>query len=313
VRTVQFKRLEIVAGGPEAARSLFEDLIVDLVGAQHPGAHSIRANPGDWGIDAVVGRLETAGAVHVWQAKYFPDGIGEGQKAQIRNAYQQALKAAGDHGHELESWTLCVPCLLDGPEMSWWNQWKGRQRDGVDIDLWAENHLRAKVLAPEAAWIYDAYLTEGTPPPSRRLEDLKDLNEYEGTLFIRQLHHAGLTARVVLDDAKRAYFNAELVAADMDNREFGPGQHELQLVRNENRAIWASEFAGASSNAPEDGRLAEMYGAVTKELRKHHTQAPAGPLRLHFVHRNGIMHQLVDEGDAGWTVDYEEVAREHIS
>ena len=242
MRSVQFKKLEMVAGGQEAARSLFEDLVVDLVGVQHPGAHSIRANPGDWGIDAVVGQLEPGRDVHVWQAKYFPDGIEDAQKAQIRSSYEHAVTAAIEHDYRVQSWTLCVPTLLDGQAMKWWTGWKGRQKDGVDIDLWAENHLRAKVLAPEAGWIYDAYLADGlTAPPPRRLQDVDDPARYDGALFVEQLRHAGLTLKALLDEAKHAYFNAELVAADADNREYQLGQDELRRVRAENQAIWAGE------------------------------------------------------------------------
>lgn len=314
MRAVEFKRLEIVAGGRDAAQSLFEDLVVDLVGVQHPGAHSIRANPGDWGIDAVVGQLERHGAVHVWQAKYFPDGLGKAQQAQIRDAYKSAIAAANTQGHTLASWTLCVPTLLDGPEMKWWNGWKKRQKDGVDIELWAENHLRAKVLAPEAGWIYDAYLADGvTTPPARRLEELDDPAKYDGALFVKQLQHAGLAHGQILADAKQAYFNAELVATDVENREFARGQEELRRVRQENASIWASKFAAALPNAAEDGRLGSLYGDVQTELRHQHGLGTPGPLRLHFVHRNGVMHQLVDETNAGWTSDYDEVAREHAS
>ena len=57
-----------------------------------------------------------------------------------------------------------------------------------------------------------------------------------------------------------------------------------------------------------DGRLAGLYGSVARELRAYHSQYPAGPLRLHFIHRNGVMHQLVEDAVVGWTADFEEVA-----
>ena len=314
MRPVEFRRLEILGGGIDAARALFEDLIVDLVGVQHPGAHSIRANPGDWGIDAVVGVLEPGGNVHVWQAKYFPAEIDGSQKSQIRESYKQAVASATAHGHALESWTLCVPTLLDGQTMNWWNGWKGRQTHNVDIDLWAENHLRRKILAPDAAWVYDTYLADTvTAPPTRRLEDPGDPATYDGALFVKQLTHAGVGTPSVLDDAKRCYFNAELVAADVENREYQRGRDELRQIRQENGAIWVAEFATALPTATPDGKLGGMYGRVLSALRTQHGITPVGPLRLHFMHRNGVMHQLVDEAAVGWTVDYEEVARVHSS
>lgn len=147
---------------------MFEDLVVDLVGVEYQGTGSIVARPGDWGIDAFVGQLTQGGCIQVWQAKYFPDKIGDSQKQQIRLAYQQARKAADEHGYRVDAWTLCVPCTLDGPAMAWWNRWRGKQHHGVTIDLWAENDLRAKLLAPQGAWIYDHYLGDGATPSGAR-------------------------------------------------------------------------------------------------------------------------------------------------
>ena len=224
MRVVEFKKLAVGPGGVDAGRSLFEDLTIDLVGVLHPGCRSVRASPGDWGIDAYVGQLEPGGAVHIWQAKFFPDGIDDAQKAQVREAYGKALKAAKEHGHTVASWTLCVPCVLSGPETTWWNGWRRRQKnDGVDIDLWPEERLRKLILSPEAGWIYDAYFSDDPADrPRRRVVELEDDQRYDGALFVHQLRQAGIEAAAALAVAKRAYFNAELVQADVLNRESAP-------------------------------------------------------------------------------------------
>ena len=161
MRPIQFAQLALHGGGVAAARAMFEDLVVDLVRIEHPDVAAVQARPGDWGIDAFVGRLSPAGSVHVWQAKYFPDAIGDAQKRQIREAYTQAVKAAGEHGYEVASWTLCVPCALDAPTWAWWGGWTARQRDGVELRLWPESDLRARLLAPAAEWIYEQYFGDG--------------------------------------------------------------------------------------------------------------------------------------------------------
>lgn len=310
MREVQFKKLAIGPGGVDAARALFEEMIVDLVGVLHPGCRAVRASPGDWGIDAYVGQLEPTGKVDIWQAKYFPDEIGKSQQDQIREAYTQALAEARKHEHEVGSWTLCVPCALSGPETKWWNGWRKRQKDPVDIDLWPAEHLRRMLLSPEAAWIYESYFSDDPADRARRkVYDLADDGRYERALFIRQMLEAKIDGTAALSDAKRAYFNAELVEADVVNRQSDRQREELEQVRIENHALWNTQFvaaAGGSSQEP-----AKTYAAVFSTLRSHHAQAPPGSLRLHFVHRDGVMHQLVDDGSAGWLDDYERVAREH--
>jgi hypothetical protein len=310
VREVEFKKLAIGPGGADAARALFEQMIVDLVGVLHPGCRAVRANPGDWGIDAYIGRLEPEGKVDIWQAKYFADGVGKSQQTQIREAYGQALSAAKSHGHEVGSWTLCLPCALSGPETKWWNGWRGRQKDSVDIDLWPAEHLRRMILAPEADWIYSSYFSDDPGDrPTRRIFDLVDDGKYEHALFVRQMLEAKIEGAAALSDAKRAYFNAELVEADVINRESEQQREELEQVRIENHALWNTEFIAAS--ADNTRKPATTYAAVFSNLRTHHGQAPTGSLRLHFVHRDGVMHQLVNDGSAGWLKDYERVVREH--
>src|SRR5262245_10481068 len=100
---VNFRVLEMGTGGKPGGQKLFEDLIVDLVGVMHPTARSIEPNPGDWGIDVIVGNLSGGSAVHIWQAKYFIDGCGKSQQQQIRDAYKQAVGKAKDKGYKLVS------------------------------------------------------------------------------------------------------------------------------------------------------------------------------------------------------------------
>jgi outer membrane protein assembly factor BamB len=63
-----------------------------LVRATSGEASLVFANPGDWGIDVLVGDLR--GRVTVWQAKYFARGVGRSQQRQIEGSFASALDAA---------------------------------------------------------------------------------------------------------------------------------------------------------------------------------------------------------------------------
>ncbi|MET8365314.1 MULTISPECIES: hypothetical protein [unclassified Micromonospora] len=96
---INFRAHEVRTGNSAGARDDFEQMLAMLVRATHPGARLIAANPGDWAIDVLVGDL--AGAVVIWQAKYFMPLVTESHQAQIRESFTSALKAAQEHGHQV--------------------------------------------------------------------------------------------------------------------------------------------------------------------------------------------------------------------
>jgi hypothetical protein len=143
--------------GERGASTDFEQMLAQLVAAvEGDEAHLVFPNPGDWGIDVVVGNLNDR--VRIWQAKYFARGVREGQQGQIDDSFQSALRAAGRNGYRVERWTLCIPCSMDAPALRWWQGWRARQAaSGVDIVLWDENRLRQLLMRPEAEAIRRAY------------------------------------------------------------------------------------------------------------------------------------------------------------
>ena len=153
--------------GMAGASEDFEQMLGLLVRATSGDANLVFANPGDWGIDVLVGDLR--GQVTVWQAKYFTRGVGRRQQAQIAESFASALGASARHGYVMGRWVLCIPASMDGPTTQWWQAWKiVQQRDaGVVIDLWDETRLRELLLMPEAANVrrhyYNPYLHDGRP------------------------------------------------------------------------------------------------------------------------------------------------------
>src|ERR1700722_15160085 len=160
-----------VRAGQTGASEDFEQMLGLLVRATSGREASlIFANPGDWGIDVLVGDLH--GRVTVWQAKYFARGVGRSQQAQIRSSFASAVRAAAGHGYALERWVLCIPASMDGPTTQWWHAWKAEQEriSGVLIGLWDETRLRELLLRPQAADVcshyYAPYLHRAGPGAS---------------------------------------------------------------------------------------------------------------------------------------------------
>lgn len=158
-----------VRANPDGASRDFEEMLGQLVATTWDGppderGRLILAKPGDWGIDVFVGKLDDR--VTVWQAKYFVQGIGRSQQQQIRDSFASVVRAAEQHGFTVERWVLCVPASMDAPTTQWWDGWKAKQEraTGIDIELWDETVLRARLLRDAAASIRQHYYSSHASP-----------------------------------------------------------------------------------------------------------------------------------------------------
>src|SRR5438477_4645939 len=149
------------------ARDDFEQMLAMLIAAIYPGARSIAANPGDWGIDVLLGEL--SGLVVIWQSKYFWPLVNRSRQAQIRESFDSALRAAARNGYQVDQWVLCIPSSMDAPTAQWWDKWRARRHreTGVAIELWHEMALRNLLVRPDAAHVrrhfYDPYAPAPLP------------------------------------------------------------------------------------------------------------------------------------------------------
>jgi len=163
---INFAAHEVRAG--EGAWADFETMLGLLVTATEKSqANLVFANPGDWGIDVLVGRLDRE--VDVWQAKYFRRGVGNSQRRSIESSFGSARTNAQRHGYRLRRWVLCVPCSLDAPTTQWWASFRERNSStGTLIELWDENRLRELLLLDSAVHIRRAYYDpyQASPRPA---------------------------------------------------------------------------------------------------------------------------------------------------
>jgi hypothetical protein len=143
--------------GVAGAREEFEQMLALLVQATSGPANLVFANPGDWGIDVLVGDLR--GSARIWQAKYYINGVIGSHRASIEKSFESAVTAAQRNGYEVAQWVLCVPSSMDAPTRRWWDGWKASREasTGIRIELWDENTLRGLLLRPEASAVRRAF------------------------------------------------------------------------------------------------------------------------------------------------------------
>lgn len=313
---IDFRFLETRFAGPAGARDAFERLIADIVGIVHPDVQEVQANPGDWGIDAYVGDLGKDGEVHIWQSKYFIDGFAKTQQGDVRESYKSAQKAAEENGYKIASWTLCIPCELDAPMLTWWEGWKKKTSKANDLTVTLETagRLRRRLQSPAAADVRNHYFsplftmpsTTADPEEPRGLEELLDDTKYDGALFVRQMDEAGLPETFA---AREAFFNAEILEREVVDKGIQPEFAALSTWRVRVSSTWSTAFNTACQMST-DRRFPQLYSEVIGGIEASHAQEAAS-LRAHVLHGVGLLHQAVDNGRAGWVRDWRDVAKAH--
>jgi hypothetical protein len=304
---INFAAHQFRAGNMAGARDDFEHMLAMLIGAIHPGARLIAANPGDWGIDVLAGDL--AGLVVVWQSKYFWPAVARTHQRQIRHSFDSAVAAAARNGYRLARWVLCVPSSMDAPTAQWWDRWRVRsQREtGVMIELWHESVLRRLLIMPDAAHVrrhyYDPYVPAQVPRVPVRDVAAPVATALDTALFVRQLRAAG---HVEVAAAKREFFNADLMAREITDKAVPAEVDALAEADGLVHGIWESRFNAAGAQRPADPLLPGLHSDVMTDIRESTAFSPllpAGP-----VHRCGLMHRVVEDRRAGWVTHWREIA-----
>jgi hypothetical protein len=311
---INFAAHQIRAGNIAGAREDFQQMLAMLVAAIHPGARMIAANPGDWGIDVLIGDL--SGLVVVWQAKYFWPLVTRHKQSDIRLSFASAVDRAAAEGYRIRRWALCVPCSMDGPTAKWWDRWSARKyrETGIVVELWHETTLRSLLISPDAAQVrrhfYDPYAPAPVPIPRQSaVHALPDLEavRLDNALFVRQLRVAG---HVEVAAAIHEFFNAELFARDILDKGVPDEVAALAECEVIVHAIWESRFNEHVQRQPADSRLSGLLADVMREVRDSGHAFPAR-LPITAVHRCGLVHRLVEQRRAGWVRNWREVARQH--
>jgi hypothetical protein len=205
--------------GEQGATERFEDFVVRCVDATRSNVRSMRAQGGDWGIDAFVGELD--GELVIWQAKFFLDGLGTPQRRQVEESLASALKQAAQRDHTVAGWTLCLPIDLSPQERTWWERF-AKQREKahrIPIQLWERLDFERMTGMPECANVRAEYFPQlpaihAPAPPA--VQAPPDGTVFDEMLFVAQLRAAGMAE---LDSAKEQFYNAEVLTREAGDRQ----------------------------------------------------------------------------------------------
>jgi hypothetical protein len=319
---IDFRIHAVRTGSDEAGRVDFHRMLSALVGVTHPNATDIRPDPGDWGIDVLVGSLVES--VMIWQSKYFYTEIGDSQKRQIRESFKSAVQNARDYDYTVESWTLCVACELSAPERLWWDrkvrEWKKDYPD-MSFDLWDAPRLRRMLMSADVKHVFEEFYGSFSGVTAAGAGDraeerseipvsMEETPDYGGALFVKQMIVAGIGAA---DAQRTAFFNADLVIRDVTARAISD---QLAAVREIDASVlghWEDAVADPATmpiSTEYQTSARRLFSAVMNRIQQ--VRAPVA-LPVRQLHMRGFMHKVVDDARAGWVHDWKEVAQAHDS
>jgi hypothetical protein len=160
--------------GVAGAREKFEDLASQLVRGEQPDADKVRIVQGDGGIDLYVGELTGPDGIAVYQCKFFPQGIDDAQRNQIRESFARCRDSAK---FAMRKWTLCLPIDLSLDEKRWFEEWRAKQASsGIVIeDPWGAMKLEGLLYQQKNQGLKEAFFQEEHLAQIREMHGLLEL------------------------------------------------------------------------------------------------------------------------------------------
>ncbi|ODS32893.1 MAG: hypothetical protein SCARUB_01999 [Candidatus Scalindua rubra] len=152
-------------GGPEQnAWENFESLCANLIECRYVDkpVSRVRPDPGDEGVDILVGPIEKPS--QVFQCKYFTRRIGSSQRQQIQSSYRRVY-----YKFFPRSWTLITPIDPSTNELRWFEENLAAVNSGEARRWWGKTHLIN--LLSQYEHIADTYFDLAT---RRRIREIHD-------------------------------------------------------------------------------------------------------------------------------------------
>lgn len=210
----------------DGARVVFAEIVNQCARSVYPGARAVRPDPGDEGIDTFFGELD--GDLHVWQSKYFCEGVDKAQQAQIRASWKSCTESTCIG--RVARWTLCVPIELSVPEIQWWQKWRKQESGkwGCQIELWSKTEFVSFHSRTDLSSVFAAALQRNVSHPNFDaavsamrsggrsavlLRKLPTRDHLRDAVFVRKLEAAGISQHRA---ARTAFYNFELLRAAVE-------------------------------------------------------------------------------------------------
>ena len=304
--------------GIAGAREIFEKVCTQLFQSKYSNAYPVKVSKGDDGIDIFVGNYNES--IDVYQCKYFIDGIGSSQQKQIRESFKTAINS---NNYKLNSWTLCLPCILTINEHKWWSNWKAQQSNinKILINLYDGSYLISELIK---IGLYDRVFDEDIRNTLNEIasylnsekqriynEIIHNINDFEeidynNCIFIKKLENANITN---ISSCKNEFFNAEIAEYSIKCKGDERDLKVYQQLKMKIYSIWDTQFRLYANDTDGNELLARTY----LRIEDTDTTTLKSLDEINLIAKKGILHQLADECSIGWLKDYQKKLEEFLA
>lgn len=293
--------------GDAGAREIFEKICVNLFQKMFENAYSVKASPGDDGIDILVGDLDKP--IVVYQCKYFIDGIGEVQKGQIRDSFNTVTGK-----YSIKEWYLCVPIVFTVENHKWWSEWKTEKQQTycTQIELYDGSRLIGLLkqkdmynttfdddirLALESIEQY--LISENNRIYNEIIFDINEFSDvsYDDCIFVKMLEIANI---VDTSNFKNDFFNAEIAKQKIISKGQKQELTVYEQLKMKLRSIWKTQYDLFKN--PTDGN--ELIGKTYIRVEDLDTTTLAATDEINLLAKKGMLHQLAEDKKIGWIENY---------
>ena len=299
------------------ARSVFEDICTQLFQAKFESTYPVRVTQGDGGIDIFVGDFDKE--IDVYQCKYFIDGIGEAQQAQIRSSY---LTAKNSTKYKIKNWYLCVPSTLSIKEFTWWSGWKSRShtQDNIPIGLYDGSYLLGQLKKYEIyKYAFDDDVRQNLEVILSYLCSEKEriFNEiivtlntdesdtFNNLIFVKKLESANIEN---IDICKNDFFNAEIAEQSIQSKGDERVINVYKQLKIKVHSFWNTQYMRYKSD--NDGN--ELLSRTYERIEDADNAALKSIDEINLLAKKGMLHQLAEDCSVGWLLDYQEKLESYL-
>ena len=313
-RDFRYLRDKYTDGG---AREIFEKICIQLMQSKFNNAYPVKVSQGDDGIDIFVGHFSNS--IDVYQCKYFIDGVGDSQRAQIRESFNRAVST---DRYTLNNWYLCLPCVLNEKEHIWWWSWKKKMEDkyNVRIKLYEGSLLITELKKYD---IYDTLFDNDIMVFLNQillhLQDMKRYYEeiiyenddlsglgYDDSIFIKKLECAHIFEKEM---CKKEFFNAEIAKITIESKGNVKDLKVYNQLKYKIQSIWYPQYMQYAEEIDGNILLAKTY----ERIEEFDTTTLKTIDDISLIAKKGMLHQLSDECKVGWVKNYEEKLEQYLN
>lgn len=170
----------------------FEKLSYQILAERYPeaGITRVDGSGGDRGLDSFSGTLADGPAI--WQCKYFPNGIKDGQRRQVAESLGTAIQNFAP-----KRWTLMVPIDLSTKEHEWFQKMQSDYSGKTSIELFQASDFVRELIQ------------------RRNIRDVAFPGAVFDTIaFLRTLERTGALDRSSLATATNKYLEEEIASLE---------------------------------------------------------------------------------------------------